>query len=351
VRRAAWLLLLLATVAAACHTQPLPESAPATTHPEPTPLHEGPLVDYVPAAGLHWMLVGRPRELAETPGVTEALAPIFSSARLDAFASTTGVDLRKTPSALVARFDYATLYLAEPTDDSYLVETLFLRRLVRGAQVKTPHPKLRTVLGVIGETPESLVSVRGKLVAVSVGDPTPARVVEAYARGRLKRSPTALHGAALSTLPSEIGTAPLCFYVPGPFEGEWARAGRGLFATATAVAVTVASRARGRIAVELVLAGDYRSDEPATTMRLADAWRDLVASETGKLLGLDQPGVEPAVTAARDQLRLQVELSLVPVVTGVHAAVSGDVDEIMGGVRPPGPPSQPETPSPATDEK
>jgi len=348
--RRAWLPLLLAAVVAACHASPAPATAPAPTRAAPGPLHRGPLLDYVPAAGLRWLVVGRPRELADTPGLVAALAPLLPPDRLDAFASVTGVDLRKTPSAVVAGFDYGTLYLAEPTGDSFLVEELFIRRLARGAIVKTPHPRLRRILGVVGQTPESLVSIRGEVVALAVGDITEARIVEAYARGKLQRSPTALRGAALSTLPATLEAAPLRFYAPGPFEGEWAGAAHGLLGAATAVGAAVVCHPPGRIELELVIAGDFSRTPADGAARLADAWVDLATSETGKLLGLDRAAAAPVVAAAADQLRLRVELGLEPVVAGLHAAVSADIWEVMGLPEPAREPLGNQMP-PATNEK
>src|SRR6185295_4064338 len=95
------------------------------------------------------------------------------------------------------------------------------------------------ISGAVSGMPETLVSVRGHLVAVALGDPTPARVAELYAEGRLARSPSALHGSALATLPGTLGRAPLVFYAPGPFSGEWASGARGLLGAAVALGVAV----------------------------------------------------------------------------------------------------------------
>ena len=48
-----------------CRSNPVPvKSPPISATPS---LHQGPLTDYVPAAGLRWMVVGNPRSFAANP--------------------------------------------------------------------------------------------------------------------------------------------------------------------------------------------------------------------------------------------------------------------------------------------
>lgn len=299
---------------------------PHAPPPAPKPLHRGPLTDFVAAAGLRWMVVGRPAELAADPGLEKALSPLIPPVRLAAYARGTGVDLTHTPSALVAGFDYATLYMAETPGENLAVQQDFVARLVSGPVETTPHADLHFIQGVVGQTPETMVRIAGQLVAVSVGDPTPARVVEAYARGLLKRSPTALGGAALSTLPPDLGKAPLAFYAPGPFGHEWVGGAHGLLDAALAVAITAKPLPGGRLEADVVMSGDWGPD---STRRLMATWKDLAGSSTGKLLGFDAPASAPVVSTTRKLLELRVELELVPLVEGLHAAVEADVQDML----------------------
>lgn len=302
-----------------------PAAAPAT-HPA---LHHGPLVDYVPAAGLRWMVVGQPRKLAKSESFGPPLEAIFQRERLEAFAMTSGVDLRTAPSALVAGFDLGTLYMAELAEPSAeQVRKLFEERLISGARVKQPHPELVSVTGVVGLTPETLVTVGKRTVAVSVGDPTPARIVEAFARRRLTRSPTALRGAALSTLPDLQG-APVAFFAPGPFSESVQRAAGGLLETALAVGAAMHPLGPGRARLVIAISGDWASDPALAAEHLRAVYRTLVQSSTGALLGLDEQP-EPRVHATRTLLTFEVDLDLARIARGIRAAVIADPWEIFG---------------------
>ncbi len=305
------------------------QAAPKAPRPPPPPLHHGPLTDFVAAAGLRWMVVGRPAELAADPDLVKALSPLIPAARLAGYARGTGIDLTRTPSALVAGSDYSTLYMAETAGDNSAVQQAFVERLVSGPVEKRPHPDLHFVQGVIGRTPETLVRLRGQLVAVAVGDPTPALVVEAYALERLKRSPAALRGAALSTLPSDPGDAPLVFYAPGPFGHEWVGGAHGLLDAALAVAISVKPLSGQRLQADVVLSGDWASEGPDSTSRLLATWEDLAHSSTGKLLGFNDPAAAPIISTTPKLLKLRVELRLGPLVSGLHAAVAADVAEML----------------------
>jgi len=104
------------------------------------------------------MVVGRPAEIVQNAELSRALAPLLPASRLDAYAKASGVDLRTLPEALIAGFDFSTLYLAK-TPDTAAVRRRFEARLVSGLAVAEPHPLVRVVTGVVGRTPEALVTV------------------------------------------------------------------------------------------------------------------------------------------------------------------------------------------------
>ncbi len=321
-------LLLAGSLIAGCGGSSASPRAPAGPVAPAPALHQGPLTDFVPAAGLRWMVVAQPADLARSPALKDALALLLPRDRLQAFAKHSGVDLREVEAGLVAGFDYSTLYAFQLDSSGSEVQRQFSERLVSGPRVVSPHPKIRRVTGVVGRTPESLVIIDKQLAAVSVGSTTPARIVELYALGKLKKSPPALKGAALSALPDDAGAAPLSFYAPGPFSGEWARGARGLLANAVAVAVAIRPLPEKRLQATITLAGEW--PEPGATTRLVDAWDELSSSNFGRLLGLDQPAAAPIVSATPDQLRMTVELSVMPLAQGLRAAVLAEVWEITG---------------------
>jgi hypothetical protein len=329
VRRWAPIALGLA-LATACGGSGTP---PATTAPKAKPaveLHAGPLSDYVAAAGLRWMLVGNPRVIAEDSGLAESIELILPGKRLDAFTKSSGVDLRKADAALAAGFDFGNLYMVQAPGSVKAVQARFTERLISGAVVKRPHPDLDWVSGVVGTTPETLVRVDDRFAAVAVGSPTPARVVELFALGKLKRSPKAFLGSALKSLPvDELERAPARFYAPGPFEGEWLRAARGLLQTATALGVAAQPAGGGRIQFTVFIAGDFSDPKGDPATRLENAWNEVAQSGIGRLLAFNEPTSGPSISGTPDLLRLEVELAAKPLATGLRAAVMAEVWEIF----------------------
>lgn len=329
-------VLLGAALAFGSACSPKPAAVPAKAAPEAPTLHDGPLTDYVPSAGLRWMVVGRPKEIARDPVLAKAIGLLLPEERLAAFTKSSGVELAKTSEGLIAAFDHATLYMASTPHGSPVRER-FSERLLTDPTVKKPHPRILRVTGVVGETPETLVHIDGKLAAVAVGSSIPARVTELYALGKLRSSPPAFRGAALSALPlAELERAPARFYAPGPFSGDWARGARGLLLTTTAVGLSVAPSAQGKLALTLVLAGDYRADDRDPAELLRQTWEDLASSNLGRLLGLDTVAAPPLVSASPDSLRFSVELDPVPLAQGLRAAVMAEVWEILRLEPPPG---------------
>jgi hypothetical protein len=290
------------------------------------PLRSGPLTDFVPAAGLRWMAVGRPAELAHTPALAPLISELLPAERLDAYALYTGIDLREVPTAVAAGFDLSTLYVAETPFENRTIETRFADRLVAGATVESKHPRVRRITGAVGLSPESLVRVDHRFVAFAVGDPAQARIVELLVLGRLSRSPSSLHGSALKGTPAEFTEAPVRFYAPGPFTGEWERGARGLLGAATAFAAMGAPEGEG-LSVKVVVLGDYQGADAA---RLSAAWLDLAESSMGRLTGLDAPLVPPEVEAHEGLLALKVKIALRPLFAGLRAAVAADVWEMLG---------------------
>lgn len=318
-----------------------PRANDAQQKPKASPLYLGAPADYVPAAGLRWLVLAQPKRLLAAPKVRQALSRLVPEQSLNDYMSSSGVDPRALSAAAVAGFDYATLYIARVGDEDALVEERFATRLLTSKGRKHPHPELWRTTGVVGRTPQTLVRLDRHLVAVSVGDPTPARVVEAFARRKLKKSPSALHGAALSTLPKEALDAPLVFLAPGPFSGEWMQGAHGLLAHTLAVAITLrplegANAGVGRFT--LYLTGDWKALGPDSTARLMDAWDELSASSTGALFGLDRLTAKPVVSGGDDLLKLEIDADLQRLLSGLHAAVAADVDELMRLDQEPTPP-------------
>ncbi len=180
--------------------------------------------------------------------------------------------------------------------------------------------------GVTDGMPTTLVDVDERVVAYAVGDPLLGKIVEAYARRRLKAQP-AFQGAALRGLePTSFDDAPVAAFAPGPFVGKWERGAGGLLAGATAISAFLYPKGVGRALLELDLQGDFGAGEAVE--RLRAAYAAIAASSTGTLLNLGA-NIDSRVTAASDRLTLRVPLPLTEVARGARAATVADVDEIF----------------------
>jgi hypothetical protein len=298
----------------------------AASAPRQHELHRSPLSDLVSAAGLHWLVLIKPAQILTEPELGQAISQIVPGRRFDAFAEASGVDLRAVPSAAVAGFPYATLYLAEvPSGVTERVRDHFRERLLTGAVDKHPRPGLVRIGGVIGQTPETLLTIDDQVIAVAVGDPLQATIVEAYAEERLKSSPTALHDAALSSLPDQFANDAAVLFAPGPFGDEWQSAAGGLLQSTVAVAIG-ARLDQGRLATTICLAGAWGDSAADAASRLSVAWTAFAQSSAGRLFGLRETA---EVTAIPELLTLRVQLDLNLLVRGLRASVLGDVSQLL----------------------
>ncbi|HET7541092.1 MAG TPA: hypothetical protein VFK05_14515 [Polyangiaceae bacterium] len=322
-------LLLTAVLAMACVSPAAKPSAVTTATPAKQPLHRGPLTDFVSAASLRWLLVIKPQQVLADPELERAISEIIPTSRFDAFTEASGVDLRELPHAAIAGFPYSTLYLAElPSGVAALARARFSERLLTGAVTKQPCPGLTRVTGVIGQTPETLLTVEDRILAISVGDPVPAKIAEAYARERLPHSPTALRGAALAALPELTSSNLAVLFAPGPFADEWQRAAGGLLQSTVAVAIAAQPIGNGKLATTLYLAGAWQDSgtQADAANRLRLAWSTFARSSAGHLFELDEAA---EISATPEVLRLRVELELAALVRGLRASVLRDVSQIL----------------------
>lgn len=313
------------------------------------PLLDGSLTDYLPAAGINWLVLAEPVRLSGNHQLARTLEPLLPASRLDLYARDTKLDLRTLSHAAIAGFDLGVLYLAETDMDLTPATRAFVDRLVTEPEVKHPHSKLTRVSGVVGTTPQSLLQFDGKFLAVAVGDPTTVRIVEAFARQKLKRSPTVFNGVALKSFADFAGGAPLVFLAPGPFEGRWMFGGAGLLAAANAVGVRATPTSNGHaLRVTVAIDGPWGEEGAQPVPRMEQAWEALAESSTGRLFGLHELEQAPVVRSTKERVTLDVELELAPIIHGLRAAVAADVWEMLDA----SPTSAPAPPvnQPPTDE-
>jgi hypothetical protein len=285
------------------------------------------LLDYAPAAGLRWLIIGKPSRLAAAPDFEKSLALIFEPERLDAFAQTTGIRLARLPTGAIAGYDLGTLYLGEIEGvDAPLVRERFSSKLVEGGIAHRRQSLHRIVGTTASGSVRALVTVDDRYLAFASGDATLARIVEAYAENRL-RSPTVLRGAGLRDLPPIGAETLVAFLAPGPFSGEWSGAAGGVVARADAVSIEAEHAGSARLRARLSLAGEWE-DSASALDKLELAWKELRDSPTGKFFGLD--GASNFEARGNLQiLTLSAIFEVGPLARGLRDAASADVREIL----------------------
>jgi hypothetical protein len=255
--------------------------------------------------------------------------------KLDGFSDRTGVDLRKLETALVAGFDMGTLYLGACSEScGPSARARFIERL-SGREVVTltdTEPAAATVKGTLDGEPFGFLDM-GRVVGVASRDLTLARIPVAYALGKLKKTPPALRGAALSTLPDLGRDRLVTFYAPGPFEGEWTRGLHGMLSAALALALYVEAVDDDYLRFTVVMSGDFSEGGQAAIDELTRVFGEIAASSTGKLFAFERArSIRGSFNP--QYLTLSAELPLSPLVSGLRAAVIADVWEILGLPKP-----------------
>lgn len=299
-----------------------PQKAPAP------PRYSGALEDYVPAAGLRWLVRGSPAKLAESQSFRPALDVLLTKDRLRAVAETTGFALETLPRGVIAGFDLGTLYLAElPSPTAAVARARFKARQIHEPRERRPDPNVVVLSGITEGIPVGLVTIDDRVVAYGVGDPLLTRVVEGYARGKLKAK-TAFQGAALVGLQEETQDAPVAAYVPGPLDERWQGAAGGLLAVTTAVSAKLIPTSAGHATLELVLHGDFADSNAAE--RLRSTYMSVASSSTGTTLGLDTAlDARSETNLQSDRVVLMVPLPLTQIANGARAVTTGDLADIL----------------------
>jgi hypothetical protein len=320
-RRAA----LVGTLSLACGRAPA--KAVAATSPPPL-RYSGQLEDYVPAAGLRWLVRGSPAKLAESQSFRPALELLITPERLRTVAQTTGFALETLPRGVIAGFDLGTLYLAElPTAAAAQARARFASRQIHEPSERTPDPNIVVLSGMSEGVPVGLVTIDNRVVAYGVGDPMLCRVVEAYARGKLKAK-RAFQGAALAGVEAETAGALVAAHVPGPFAERWQNVAGGLLSITTALSAKLIPTSSERATLEVTLHGDFEGSSAGE--RLRSTYMSVASSSTGTLLGLGAALEARTVTNAQsDRVTLMVPLPLTEIAKGARAVTSGDLDDIF----------------------
>jgi hypothetical protein len=328
------LLAALASSLPGCAEKPPP--LPPTEAPPPPPLVIPTLEGLLPLAGLRWLVLTKPREITKIPWLIPAIAAFIPESRFDRFAKVTGIDLRKTPEAIVASYTTeegdASIELVRHAGDARAIERAFRDRISSDVIRAVDRPDLVRVTGRIGREPHGFAALGNDVVCFQQEGSMkrgPCRIASLIALGKLGRLAKVAGEPVLESLAARLGPAPLRVFALGPFEGELARGARGLAGAATAIGAAARPSAREAILLSIVITGDFTSQADLAAHELELAWADLVARPFGHLCGLDAPVAPPLATHAADAVTLQVELEPRKLAKGLADATVNEIDAIM----------------------
>lgn len=324
------MLGMFAELAIGCASTPPPEV------PKLPPLALGKLTDLCTSAGLAWIVLVKPRDIAQIPWLIPDLGIFASEKNLDTFAGDTGLDLRQIPEAVLARFDDslggADLQLVRHHGDPKLPQQLFAKRLTKEPVVAAERPDLVRISGTIGTKQHAFARLGDEIVAFQEGgsiEKGPLRIAALYAEEKIKKTPRALEMEPLKSLAARFGNAPVIGLAKGPFDDEWKMAAGGLLEAATAVGGAARPTAREHLGLALAIASDFNTSGDAASETLMAAWQDFAETQMGRLLGLADPIEGPLPTHTSDVVALSLEVDAHRFAEGLHALVSEDVDAIM----------------------
>lgn len=335
------LAVLAAMLMTACGAPPTPRPQRLPS----TPLHLRPVSDLAPAAGVVWLVDARPREILVIPEMAAHVRLVFPDDRFDTFTKRHGgVDLRQLSELEIVGYRAATLFLARGIFDPSSVERAFTARAkTDGRAIDRQSDPLGTIVrtwGTVNTQREQIAIFGHEAIGLEVGRFGPLRAAEFFAEEKLKKSSPALRAPPLARAAELVGDAPLRAFAPGPFEGDSSRALGGLLRASTAIAIAVTvlpptkaepgEEPSARLAIRVVLLGDWKADSQAASARLAAAIHTLSESALGRLLGLDHPSAEPKVRLiAEEALGADLTLSALAVFRGLQMATGAGAEDVL----------------------
>lgn len=309
---------------------------PTPAPPKLPPLKTEDLAGLVTSAGLSWMMLVKPRAIAQIPWLIPEIALFAPEKNLNTFKEAVGVDLRQIPESIVARFDaslgQADLQLTRHTNDAETCERLFRQRITKKPTRAEDRPDVIRVSGEIGATPHAFARIGGDVLAYQEGGDSakgPVRIATLYAQDMLKKTPRALENEPLKSLRERFGDAPCIGLALGPFTDEWKKAANGLLEVATGVGAALRPTARENIGFALAITGDFNDRADAASDTLMDAWDAFAVTEMGRVLGLDKPITPAQPSHLSDVVALSVEVEPRRFAEGLHALVMQDLEELM----------------------
>jgi hypothetical protein len=161
-----------------------PEAAAPSEAPTNARRRALPLEDYLPPTGLRLAVQLRPQALWNDPKLGPELHQLISSARLRAFAETTGVELDQLSEAWLAEYELGKLYLV-PYAHAATLGAEWMKRSESHGQEQAWSSTLHSYSLVRAHKPYGVVVDSGRFTALVEKDLTLGRLVVARALGKL----------------------------------------------------------------------------------------------------------------------------------------------------------------------
>ncbi len=337
VRRPRWapFVLTLILLLAACTSAespariPAPQAAPSAPRVSDPPVGTQPLIDLVAAAGLRWALVLDPAELLAT--VQHAAPQLLPPARVAAFTKSVGVALNETREVVIAGYHDSTLYLVRAPQSAARIQRRLRRRLRDEPQQDQHDTWPKALAGTLNSGPIRWLAWDPDTSAGAVGDGKLAQAAWLFASGRLRRSPSALHGSALRAL-APSSEAPLRLYIAGPLDAEESiPEGSPLQPLAAAEVQLSFPSHRDHVRLWLQMIGDWPQD---MTDRWCAWFEAITSSGTGSLLNLDEPVERCQATQRGDRVELVMSWRSAQLIGALDAVLNLRLGAVLGPPEP-----------------
>lgn len=259
--------------------------------------------------------------------------PVFGADRIRAFSQASGADPTQIDEAWIAGYDLGELYVFDGKSVGESAERAFESRSLTTRSLSSDFDNLTHMTGIIEQTPHALVRIDQHLVAIATGDIQLARIVRAYAEGKLAKTPTAFGDRFLSSYESFQPDAPVRAFLRGPYENSTDAVAAGFITGVSAV-----SFQGSELRVHARALGAWPTDG-GLERHLGTYLDQLLSTRELRALGWGFPTDPPEVTCEprEDELVLcsaEGAWNSAAVADALHRITAGTLAEILAGAPP-----------------
>jgi hypothetical protein len=307
-----------------------------------TPFAIAPLAALWPMTGLNVLVYAAPKTIHAA--LAAELSPLISEARLQAFRTRFGIDLKSVSEAVYGDYESGALWGVSGAIDAGAIEQAFTKRcsttqarkVTEEGDASSRAAQSVTLQGVSDSAPAAMLSLGMQAALFEQGQTGGAlKVAALFARKRLHKAKPAIALEPLAPMLTLLGDASVHVLAPGPFSpfspfrGEGESGASGLLKTATAVG------ARMRIDGALLRIAICITGLPVTSagaevvLRASSTVGRLTASAFGQLAGLDHYAEAPQTRVEGDALWIHVAYKTRALAEGIARALDGEISEIL----------------------